>query len=114
MWLIQHQNMTVRGLFGKTENSLMTLLAALISMTIFGAETQGFCFWLMCRKSVLKYYLSAVTATFTTEGIHTMTLACNFISTSIYSNYSTQKSHAPKQSCILTIIHTPQIIKPTF
>lgn len=128
MRLIQHQNMTVRGLFGKTENSLMTLLAALISGIIFGAEsieqeqnsnfmlwaTQGFCFWLMCRKSALKYYLSAVTATFTTEGIRTVTLACNFISTSIYSNYSTQKSHAPNQSCILTIIHTPQIIKPTF
>lgn len=31
--------MTVRGLFGKTENSLMTLLAALISGIIFGAES---------------------------------------------------------------------------
>lgn len=39
MRLIQHQNMTVHGLFGKTENSLMTLLAVLISGIIFGAET---------------------------------------------------------------------------
>lgn len=39
MRLIQPQNMTACGLFGKTENSLIMSSAVLISGIIFGAET---------------------------------------------------------------------------
>lgn len=96
MWLIQRQNMTVCELLGKTENSLMTLLAALISGIIFGAGTieqeeielhalsdARLLSLVDVQKVSFKVLFERRNGDFFTEEFHTVTLACNFISTSI-------------------------------